>query len=274
MIEPGVYTDMSNDEYHSDADSISRSGIMEFRKSAYHYWCAYLDPERQPRKSTPEMIFGSAFHTMILEPHLFDKQFAPKPKAVLLKDVGREAYEEYKSYVKELEDTNRHILSDAEYLALMGMRDALHANTDALSLLEGAICESSYFWKDPHTELLLKARPDILQGNIIVDLKTCADASPRAFQRAMVDSGYHVQGAMMIDALREVEGRKIEKFILLAIEKKPPYATAIYMLDDIAIEHGRHVYKNTLLDLKNAIGNNEWPCYGVQTLSLPAWAMS
>ncbi len=273
ILTTGCYSDISNEEYHADKNYLSRSSLMDFAQSPYTYWAKHLNPDRPcQEKNTPAINLGKAFHTMMLEPHLFDEGFAVKLPRVLLKDVGRETYDAFKKKEAEIELSSKVILTDDEFLLLANMRLKFESNEQAMQLIRDARIENSFFWKDEHSGLLLKARPDILHENMIVDLKTCADASPRAFQNAMVLGGYHVQGAMIRDAVEAIEGRRINNVINICIETKYPYNMAIYIIDEYAIDEGQVKYKNILLDLKNAIVHNTYQDYGIQTIGLPKWA--
>ncbi len=269
----GVHADMSNEQYHSHSGSYSRSALMKYNKSPKHFWAEYINPDKPDSERTDAMIFGEAFHQKILEPDLFDKNFAKKPERVLLKESGKEAYDEYKKKIKALEVSDKHFLSDVQSNMLDEMKHSIMSNEICNMMIEGAGYEKSYFWEDQDTGLILKCRPDILQEQFIVDIKTCADASHRTMQNDMKKYGYHIQAAMMIDGLLIVESKKIKSFYLLAIEKKYPFCHAIYEIDDIAIECGRRKYKKILFDLKNSLEKDEWPSYETQSLSLPAWAI-
>lgn len=269
----GCYHDLSNENYHAIKSHLSRSALMDFDKSPYTYWAKHINPDRPKKDATPAMQIGSAFHTLILEPHLFEQQYLILPEKVLLKDVGKEAYDEYKKAEKEAEICkDKVVLSRHDYTRLLAMQTAFNRNGKAKELIEGAIYESSYFWKDAHSGLMLKARPDVLHGNMIIDLKTCADASPRACQAEMVKYGYHVQGAMIRDGVEEIEGRRINNVINICVESQYPHNTAICMIDEYAIDAGQVKYKNILLELKNAIEYNSFNDYGIQTIGLPKWA--
>lgn len=271
MINEGIYSDLSSEEYHSHKDSISRSALLDFDKSPYTYWSKHLNPNRPKQEKTKQMELGSAFHSLILEPHLFDKEYVMKPKPVLLKDVGREVYNIYKNAIDYLEKSDKTILSVEEWDNLMAMRDKLHSNKEAMQLIEGARIENSFFWQDDHSGLMLKCRPDILHENMIVDLKTCSDASPRSFQNEMVKYGYHIQGAMIRDAVEIIEGRRINTVINICMETKYPYNMAIYKIDEFAVDEGHMKYKQLCLDLKNCLIENVWPDFGIQEISLPKW---
>lgn len=264
--------DLSNEEYHENKFYISRSAIMDFAKSPYTYWAKHLNPFRPKKDSTPQMQMGSAFHTLILEPKLFGECYGVLPPKVLLKDVGREVYETYKSNTEKLERSGKIILSNEEMNTLREMENKILSNPQAMQLIGEARIENSFFWQDKHSTLLLKARPDILHDNMIVDIKTTSDASPRAFQNEMVKYGYHIQFAMIRDAVEAIEGRRIDNFINIVIETKYPYNMAIYIIDEFAVDEGHMKYKQICLDMKTALEANSFSDYGIQTIGLPKWA--
>lgn len=272
MIKPGIYksTELTSEEYHGDMFSYSRTSLMQFKRNA----CGFKKIREQPKKDekdTPDTIFGKAFHTFVMEPHLFDSQFVVEPERVYLKYDGKEKFEAYKVLLEEIESGNRVVLSNDEFIRLKEMKQALWDDEDARRLIEGAVYEQSYFWEDEHTGLMLKSRPDIINEGIYIDLKTTKDASPRGFQNAMAEYGNHIQAAMVKDGCHQVEGRKIELCINISIEKKFPYLVGNYRIDDAALEYGKCEYKQILLDLKSALTHNDFPGYGIQTIGLPSW---
>ena len=273
MINEGMYTDLTSEQYHGDKNSISRSALMDFKKNARKYWAKHLNPDRPKEETKPSWEFGTAFHTLILEPHLFESNYYILPKKVLLKDVGRELYDEYKNKERESESTAKTVLSLEDYERLCAMRDSLYANPRAKELVEGAVYESSYFWKDPHSGLMLKSRPDILHSNIYVDLKTIDDASPENYQREMAKYGYHIQAAMVTDGVFEVERREIQASINVCVEKSYPHLIGIYMIDEAAVEQGHCTYKQVCLDIKHASVHNEYLDYGIEKIGLPRCAI-
>jgi len=286
-----VETELTNEEYHENKFYISRSAIMDYDKSPYTYWAKHLNPFRPKKDATGAMQLGSAFHTMILEPHLFDKNHAvaptiePLPKVGLLRDLGKETYTLQKQIREkqaalnqeildefELNGVGKIILTTAEYENLCSMRNKIYLSEPAMQLIGEARIENSFFWQDAHSGLLLKARPDILHDNMIVDLKTTSDASPRAFQNEMVKYGYHIQFAMIRDAVEKIEGRRITNFINLVVETKYPYNMAIYIIDEFAVDEGQVKYKNICLEMKRSLEENSFQDYGVQQIGLPKWA--
>lgn len=272
-MNEGIYDLLPSETYHAHKESYSRSSLMDFDKSPFHYWAKHLNPERPIKESTLQMFLGSAFHALILEPHLFADQYAIQPPKVLLKNVGREIYDAYKREIELLECGEKQILSPDEMQILWGMEKSLYKNNKAIELLNNAEIEKSFFWRDKKSGLMVKSRPDILHKNMYVDLKTCSDASPRAYQREMIDYGYHIQGAMVRDAIRNLENREMNNVINICVETKYPFTTAIYIIDEEALDFAEKKYKAILLDLKQCLETNEWPAYDIQTIGVPAWAM-
>ena len=87
-----------------------------------------------------------------------------------------------------LEESKKTILSNEDFQLLsdMGML-SLYFNKKVTELLSDGEIEKSFFWEDKGSQLIVKARPDILHENMIIDLKTISDASFNSFQRAMVE---------------------------------------------------------------------------------------
>lgn len=272
-IKPGIYKDLSNHDYHADKTSLSRTSIKDFYRNPRYYWSMHLNSNRPERTATRDMILGSAFHTLILEPHKFSDEYAIEPEKVLLKDVGRQAYDDYKTQCQLLENSSKIVLSTDEYLNLRSMSDELYKSKRIIGLLSGEDIEKSFFWKDEDSGLLVKARPDILHENMIIDLKTISDASIHSFQRSMVDGWYHVQGAMIRDAVRILEDREISTVINICVEKKYPYCIGIYIIDEAALDYGEDLYKSTLLNMKSCIIENEFEDFKPKIVGLPKWAM-
>ena len=270
MLAQGIYPDLSNKDYHADA-ALSRTGIMCFEESAYKFWANYVSVMKPEHKPTDAMILGSAFHTLILEPHLFDDIYIMEPEKLLLKDVGRIMYEKYKDLLTFLENSKHEVISNKNWKTLEEMADSLRNHKEAWELIEGAIYERSYFWKDESSGLMVKSRPDLLHKNMIVDLKTCTSASSHAYQRSMVDGGYHIQGAMVRDALRKLENRDVSNVINVCVETKYPYAIGIKIISEHALNYGENEYKKALLEIKQCQTSSCWPTYEIETVDLPHW---
>lgn len=271
MINPAIY-DICIDRYHS-GPGISRSSLMEFMKSPYHYWYKQKNPEiREPVeiiRKTNALEFGNAFHAMILEPEKFKHDYSVMPKVNRATKLGKMEYEKFKK-----ENEHKLIICSESYKELEAMQKAVWSNSDAAGLIPGSLFEQSLYWTDPDSQMLCKVRPDIWQNGFVADLKTCASASPRDFQQAIYKYGYHIQCGMIHEAIFHVTGQRMHDFIFIAVEKEAPYAVAVYKLDEPSLQHGIKQFKDIILNISRCTAENNWPCYPTELISIPSWALS
>jgi len=267
VFETGIY-EISNEEYHASA-GLSRSAIMEFKKTPLHYWHKYLNPAYQSKESSNEMIFGSAFHSYVLEPDTFDKYYfiASKNPYHGNSKEGRAFKEDMKALSRD-----KIILDRDDFEEIKLMTDAFMKDDYARELIKDAEYEKSMYWIDPDTGLQCKCRPDILHSNFVVDIKTTREASPRKFQSDFHSFGYHMQMAMIHEGIKHTQEKIVTNFIALAIEKTPPYCHAIYPLDPSVLLHGVREFKYYLFKIKECIEIGLWPSYETQVISLPNYA--
>ncbi len=263
--ENGRY-DISNDEYHT-SEGLSRSKLMAMRKSPYHYWYEHINPEFIKPQATDAMMFGSAFHTLIMEPENFHKDYFLMDKIDRRTSAGKERYKAFQE-----ENAHKILLSHEQFLQLSAMKTAFDQHPQARKFIEQGKIEQSFYWTDVDTGIQCKARPDIWHNNMIVDLKTTDSASYRDFQVSTYKYGYHIQAAMLQEAFKYALDKHIDSFIFIACEKKPPYAIAIYVMDESAVAHGLTEFKGILRKYKECLEKNEWPSYETQLLTLPAYA--
>ena len=183
----------------------------------------------------------------------------------------------------EEKNAGKVILTDAEWEAVDGMSEAIHQHPAACALLEkpGAKMEVSAYWTDVGSGVFCRCRPDcwIADHGLVLDLKTTEDASPEGFARSCLKYRYHVQAAMYLDGLNLCSAQaglqlpKQKHFAFIAVEKKPPYLVAVYVLDADSLELGRQEYQQDLHTYAACLAQDTWPGYAerVTTLSLPEW---
>lgn len=296
----GIHPKLSNEEYHADTNAISRSGLMQFRKCPAHYWNAYLNPERPLRKDTADMAFGRAFHTLVLEPHLFDEQYCvqdlklpdvdEKPlkrdlQAEHGKDKGAELYEEAKrkeQCQKEARDRilaaftaksgGKELITVDQMASLQLMQQSVLKHLLASRMLTDGVIENSIFWEDKETGVICKTRPDIWRTNMTVDLKTIVSADERSFRNSVLEYGYHLQAAFNREGILNATGNDIKTHSFICVEKKWPHLVAIYYFHQNALDSAHKMFKNALLDFKQCKETNCWPSFETKQISLPAWA--
>lgn len=262
VYQPGIY-DITNEEYHKSA-GISRSGLWELKKSPYHYQQRYLvdSPKSEP---TPDMILGSLVHKMVLEYNKIWEDFVLKPD-----DINRRTNAgkiEYNLWLSA--NSSKMIITQEQYDLAHRMMDSVLSDKTANQLLGDCDMEKSIYFE--HLGVTCKARPDAMKDGLLIDLKTTNDASYRSFQRSSVDCGYFLQAAMQKQALKAL-GHPFDNFIFIAVEKKPPFAVVIYIMDDEAIDFGEYQFNLLLQKYMQCYETNFWPSYTCKKLLIPSWA--
>lgn len=267
-MQIGVYKDLSNHDYHADTESISRSGLMEFKTSPFHYWNKYVNPNRPDReKTTDAALFGNAFHTMVLEPDTFDQRYAILPEGIDRRTKqGKADFDDFL-----LKSAGKVALKADQLETLRQMQQSVYNHTEAKELIPNALYEHSIFWNDPHTGIKCKTRPDIWHDNMTVDLKTISSADERTFQSSMMGYGYHLQAAMNREGIFHTGGKDIKNHVFICVEKEFPFAVAVYILDITVLEHAHIEFKKLLTSFAECKQKNEWRCYETKTIYLPGW---
>lgn len=287
-FQDGVY-EISNEIYHASY-GLSRSALCEFKKSPWHYWNRYLNPDRTPTFTTSAMKLGELVHALVLEPEHFDSRYAVKPvpleipKCGLLKDLGREEFDLQKSLREQAQAENellllnftlnskeKDIISHDIYREAKQYADEVLKDSVAQALFTGTRVEQSIYFTHKETGLQCKVRPDAWAGGIVTDLKTCKDASYRAFQSAAYSSGYFLQAAMIKAALDSL-GITLEKFIFYCVEKTEQPTCVYYTLEDEALERGETEFNNIMYNILHCMDTNHWHSYEPQSLTYPRWA--
>lgn len=254
-----IIENLSSSDYFA-ADGISKSGLDLIARSPAHFRFA------APREATRAMEIGTAIHMAVLEPSRFSDHYV----IVSAPDRRSSAYKAAVDAVGSDRVLLRHEADDVE-----AMQQAVWANTHAAAFLHDARTELSVFATDPVTGLAVKARFDAMNGARSLDLKKTQDARPAEFGKSVANYRYMVQAAFYSDVWEWETGEKLAAFGFLAVEEKSPNASAIYVLDDDALEYGRRLYRRDLDTCARCVERDEWPSLdgAPQILTLPAWAM-
>lgn len=269
---------MSNADYHS-LDYVSKSHLDEVNKSPYHYWDRYINPNRVIPEPTKQMILGSAFHTLVLEPELFEKEYivesanAPKRPTDTQRNAKKPSNQTlsaiafWDSFDDKAKGKTFVSLDDLKRLTIMKQRVLEHPAASTILNMSGVI-EQSYQWKDSLTGEICKSRPDFHtdDGTLIVDLKTTSDASELGFQKSVHNFRYHVQAGFYLRSIEEAQ-----QFVFIAVESKPPYLVAVYNASTDMINAGNRIADKNLATLAQCRKTGKWTGYSeeIKTLDLP-----
>lgn len=262
---PGIK--ISNREYRS-REGVSSTDLKHITKSPAHYkyWKEHSDEQ-----DTNSLLIGRAVHKYVLEKDDFFNEFAVAPL------VDRRTKEGKAEWSKFLEESNgKDVITQEDFEKIQAMYDALYSTPFIARLLSGKK-ELSFFTEDDRTGVTVKCRPDCLteigEANILIDYKSCADASTDVFMKDAIKLNYDLQMAYYKDIVDEVSG-KDHTVIFIAQEKTPPYLVNVLEANEYFIKSGRDMYRTYLDMYAECLENNDWYGYtkeGVNTLGLPNW---
>lgn len=267
-----IVHDKPIEEYHGDPESVSKSGLDDIAKSPAKFYALHLDPDRPPSEPpTPAQVIGTLAHCAILEPDSFNHRYPVSPSD----DKRTKAWKEFEATLA----SGQTPIKEAEYAMAHAQRQSVLKIAPLRDALAAGRAEVSAYWTDAETGVACRCRPDWVHpvgenGVILLDVKTCVDASPEGFAKSVANWRYDVQDAFYADGFAAASGKTVHAFIFAAVEKEYPYLAAAYMLTDEDREAGRRKYKRDLRRYAACKKAGDWPGYsaGIEVLALPAWA--
>ncbi|OBK92622.1 hypothetical protein A5646_03310 [Mycobacterium sp. 1245499.0] len=253
-------------EYHADP-ALSASGAKLLLPPSVP--AKFKERRDNPPEPKPHFDFGHLVHALVLgkgsELALVD---ATDWRTKAARDARDAAHAEGRIPV----------LGD-EYRMAVLMRGAIREHPVAADLFTDGEAEQSLFATDPDTGMKLRARPDWMttrDGRLwLVDLKTSVTAEPGAFARRAADYKYHLQAAFYVYVARLLGLDDGAAFILVAVEKEPPYLVSVVEFDAEAMIEGARLARNAIDTYARCTELDDWPGYipGITSISLPYWAI-
>lgn len=262
---PGLYFDISNEEYHASA-GLSNSGISDILQSPYHYYARHIDPARPPRRERAGQLEGTLAHCLTLEPEEFPRRYIVGP------DINRNT-KEWKTFAAD--NPGRIIIKPDQYEVALAQARNVRALPDVAQALNACAAEVSAYWIDGQHDILCRCRPDWVYdcgppGVVLFDLKTCSDASTDEFARQIERKHYYRQAWYYSHGYAEASKRTVLAFVFIAVETEWPYMANAVMLDEAAIEQGRRECRRAMGLYAHGLKSGEWPGYpqGISEVSL------
>ena len=259
MYKPEI---ISNPVYHGRKTHLSSTNIRTFKKNRKQFEYGLT---HELVKQTKAMADGTAVHAFFLERDKFDTDFVIKPADMRLNTkAGKEWALEHQS----------KIIIDSELGNNLYEMEKSFMDSPAKLIYDiKGQTELSYFWDDLGT-IKGKCRPDWLtdDGEVIVDVKTTTDASPRGFQKSISTWGYHLQLGWYLRGLRKL-GLPAEQFIFIAIEKTAPFCVGVYKADQEMINFAIKELDQLMPEIQTAMVSKEFPDYTpeITSIGLPPW---
>ena len=144
-------TNMSNEKYRANK-AYSRSDLFHMSKSPAHFKYALENPEPE----TPALLFGTAFHTYVLEREKFDRDYRVGPKI-----DGRT--KEGKALLAQVNESGRVMLSEEQFEQIKRMTESVMSNKYAAALINNGDEERAR-----KTFRMMRKRSELLLSTIVI----------------------------------------------------------------------------------------------------------
>lgn len=235
---------MSSEDYRR-FDAQSQSDLARLLESP----ASYKAYKEEPPPPTEEMLFGTLFHTYMLEPeHLVEDQISPD-----------------------------------DLVKLRRMKANLKSCPAAQTLLDPSFNKKiEYSFFGLYNGVRVKCRPDFhyfidddMEKLVICDLKTTKDAND--FGKSIANWDYYLQAAFYMDFLKNYyQCFKVEViFLFLAVDNEFPFLWGVHDIDDKSVRKGRLAYEDAISVYKECKRTNTWLSYHdgeIKKTGMPGWA--
>lgn len=277
-----IVYDLPIETYHDDRESISKTGLDLIDKcpAIFRAWQSPDAPKREPK---PGQLEGHLAHCAILEPDQFKLRYAVPPKDAPRKPTEKQWNAEKPSAKSiaamewwsqwALDNQQKLPITFGQYEVAMCQAESVRELPEIREFLSRGRAEVSGYWTDSITGMKCRCRPDFVHPSrnnsvVLLDVKTCGDASKAEFARVAGRKRYHVQDAFYSGGYSVAANVEVEKFIFIAVESEWPYVAASYELGAESREEG-FLECHRLLDIyEECLRTNVWPGYADKTTTI------
>jgi exodeoxyribonuclease VIII len=212
--------------------------------------------EDEDQKSSASLDFGSYVHSIVLEPHLVEEEYA-----IFEGHKRGKAWDEFKSAHE-----NKIILSASQANSANLLKDVMLENKEACSLTKDGVAEQTLCVELDGVKI--KVRADYLKGDKIIDLKTTSNGvTYDEVQQTCLHWDYPLSAALYVDAFTEHTGHQHDfYFVFLG---KSPMGCEVYKASDAFLEYGRKKYKKAIKMIKEGRESGHWFNNGIMEIDLP-----
>lgn len=260
--DPAFCAGMTEADYRK-AIGLSQSSLKIFSKSPAHY-LASTEEQNEP---TDAMILGSVFHAIVLQPDEAKDLYAVKQKVDGRSKEGKAYNEQF-----AIENAGKFIINSEQEAQLLAMKASLLSHPKANELLANSdYRELPVFgtYPTPYGDVRLKGLIDAYDSKrgFVNDIKTCEDASPEGFRKAIWDRKYDYQD-VQYGWLLQNAGKPVNQFNFLCIEKKNPYAVAVYSISAESLLKSAGRWEDLVIEFGACTSSGIWKAYSDEVIEL------
>lgn len=272
---------------------MSRSDLCEFSRNPRRWRNGYRDHEE-----TSSTEWGTLVDTLLLQTESFQQRYIIVPKNYPCEPTKKDPRTEKPwnrnaTYCKEweAEQSPKLPLDQEDYDKASLAVGVLKCSPQIHQLLQESrkqvFVTGEYQDEETGMTVPLKGLLDIVPDlgsefpKSLFDFKTGRSAEPRAWTRAVHDSGYHVQAALYLDLYVAATGEDRCDFRHIIQENFAPFDFSRRFLSEEFVSLGRLLYTRALKQYCRCLDADEWPGYsslgalvlpdGFESCSPEAW---
>jgi hypothetical protein len=284
---PGLHFDLSEARYHADdmtaAPTLSSSIAKLMLRSPLHAWTAHprLNPDHEPvEKKTFDI--GRAAHRAALGR---GGDYVAIPDDMLASN-GAASTKAAKDFIEEARSAGLTPLKAAEVEQIGAMADIVRqrltaygieidparSEVTALAEIDRVMCKCRVD-NAPERPMRIPGVPT--PRPVMIDLKTCEDASPEAVRRAVENYGYDMQAAHYTETWRAATGEERD-MLFVFVEKAAPHEVAVvHLLNEAGhtgdwFQDARAKTAATRALWRECLTTGDWPGYPAGIITIEA----
>ena len=247
--------ELSNAEYHATKE-LSSSHIAVYHEDPYKYWNRFINDSDVDEGNEKAFLLGSAVHTLVLEPALFEQRYAVAPVCDRRTKAGKEMWNLF------LEDSKgKEVLDSKTFNEAVRLRNGVIRNPLVKDILDanGILFEHSFFWNG------FKCRADALMINEvtntihILDLKTTQSVNKRKFEYSVRDFHYDLKAGFYAWVISQFYPDYDIEFALIVVDKTPEANCTIFEFPDHILKKQMEIAEQTANELKDIINSDNVP---------------
>lgn len=239
---------VSNIEYHADKQYMSSSNFKTLLKNPKQFYDEKILGIKPEKSSNTAFDEGSLTHSMILEPHKIDNEFA------FWKGLRKQG-SEYEAF--EASARKRTVISQPQKIRCEGYYKAFSKNDLAVSLIQGGLAEQTLCQN--YYDLLVKTRCDYInvEKGYIVDVKTSSfPVDLDSFKMTIGQFSYELSAALYVAIAEQFYNKKFD-FYFLAIAKKD-LDCQVFKLSSATAERGNRMILDAIKIYKSCKASGDW----------------
>lgn len=263
---------ITDEEYFADRFFLRHGWLESFRRSPALFLQVIEEKSDGPSDA---MKLGSAIHCWALERDQFHFRYVVAPRVDRRTKEGKAIWERFSAA-----NAGKTILTEEQAATFTNACRSIGESQAAQSILRSiGRVEQVITWQQHGFGCKAKLDGVIFANDtpsILVDIKSTSDPYPEAFQKNLVNRGYHRQAAWYAGGVKTVwDLSDLPEFFFVAVGTVEPFEVFVYRLSVAAMEQGHHENEQTLSQLRECVESDNWShpaCAGVMTIDLPAWA--